>query len=240
MFCDDRCLDNPYEDDLVTNIGRFDILEVFTKISWLLSRYVELQLFRYLQNAANNASDDIYEQRSFIYSALYLLGHSFLTSSTKISGPDPIEEMFKSSIKDHSDRERRVRLALWIYVSITVGQLRSGADFWGNLPNELKAFRGGLPKKFRESFDEFNNSLHMNMKIEQGTKARFLQQLHSGQRTQEPKEGPAPPSDIDHDRFLWQIPTPQEALTKEWLLVTTGLWTAQRTGASNETDRSCT
>ncbi|KAF5600452.1 hypothetical protein FPANT_2408 [Fusarium pseudoanthophilum] len=209
MFCDDRCLDNPYEDDLVINTGRVNgisrTLEMFTKTSWLLSRYVELQLFRYLQNAANNPGDDIYEQRSFIYSALYLLGHSFLTSSTKISGPDPSKDMFKSSLKDHSDRERRVRLALWIYVSITVGQLRSGADIWGNLPNELKAFRGGLPKKFRESFDGFNNSLHMNMKIEQGTKARFLQQLDSGQRTQEPKEGPVPPSDSDDDHFLWQI-----------------------------------
>ncbi|KAF5604111.1 hypothetical protein FPCIR_979 [Fusarium pseudocircinatum] len=219
-FCDDRCLDNPYEDDLVINTGTSSISSssstrgVFVTTPWLLSRYVELQLFRYLQNAANNPSKDIYEQRDFAYSALYLLGHSFFTSSTKTSGLETSDEMFKKSIKDHLDRERRVRLALWVYVSITVGQLPSEANFWGNLPNELKAFRGGLPKKFRESFDGFNNSLHMNMKIEQGSKARFLQLLHSGQQTQEPKEGPAPPSDIDHDRFLWQSNTADQHARK--------------------------
>ncbi|KAG4282401.1 hypothetical protein FPRO06_09074 [Fusarium proliferatum] len=208
VFCDDRCLDNPYEDDKVINTssanGSSSTLGVFVKTSWLLSRYVELQLFRYLQNAANNPSEDIYEQRNFIYSALYLLGHSFYTSSIKISGPDTSEKMFENSIKDHLDRERRVRLALWIYASITVGQLPKEANFWENLPNELKAFRGGLPKKFRESFDGFNNSLHMNMKIELGSKERFLQQLHSGQQTQEPTEESAPPSDIVHDHILWQ------------------------------------
>ncbi|KAG5815058.1 hypothetical protein H9Q74_002984 [Fusarium xylarioides] len=205
-FCDDRCLDNPYEDDLVINTGgsSSSTLGVFVKTPWLLSRYVELQLFRYLQNAANNPSKDIYEQRNFAYSALYLLGHSFFTSSTKTSGPDTSDDMFKNSIKDHLDRERRVRLALWIYVSITVGQLPSEANFWKSLPNELKVFRGGLPKKFRESFDEFDNSLHMNMKIELGSKARFLQQLHSGQQAQEPTERSAPSSDIDDDRILWQ------------------------------------
>lgn len=112
--------------------------------------------------------------------------------------------MFENSIKDHLDREQRVRLALWIYVSITIGQLPSEANFWKNLPNELKVFRGGLPKKFRESFDGFNNSLHMNMKIEMGSKARFLQQLHYGQRTQEPTEGSAPPWGIDRDRSFWR------------------------------------
>ncbi|KAF5703306.1 hypothetical protein FMUND_13053 [Fusarium mundagurra] len=206
MFCDDRCLDNPYEDDLVINTGRVNgissTLEVFTKTSWLLSRYVELQLFRYLQNAANNPSDDIYEQRSFIYSALYLLGHSFSTSSSEISRADTSDEMFKNSVKEHLDRQRRVRLALWVYVCITVGKLPSEANFWRNLPNELRAFRGGLPKKFRESFDGFNNSLQINMKIEMGSKARFLQQLHSGQQSQESRDTPA--SDIDHDHFLWQ------------------------------------
>ncbi|KAG4256770.1 hypothetical protein FPRO04_07392 [Fusarium proliferatum] len=208
VFCDDRCLDNPYEDDLVMNTGIGDgsstPFGLATNISWLLSRYVELQLFRYLQNAANNPSKDPYEQRNFTYSALYLLGHSFSISSAKISGPDTSDEIFKDSVADHSDRERRVRLALWIYVSITVGQLPSEANFWKNLPNELKAFRGGLPKKFRDSFDGFNNSLHTNMKIELGFKARFLQQLHSGQQTQEPVEAFAPSSDIDHDRNLWQ------------------------------------
>ncbi|CZR41629.1 uncharacterized protein FPRO_11218 [Fusarium proliferatum ET1] len=208
VFCDDRCLDNPYEDDLVMNTGIGDgsstPFGLATNISWLLSRYVELQLFRYLQNAANNPSKDSYEQRNFTYSALYLLGHSFSISSAKISGPDTSDEIFKDSVADHSDRERRVRLALWIYVSITVGQLPSEANFWKNLPNELKAFRGGLPKKFRDSFDGFNNSLHTNMKIELGFKARFLQQLHSGQQTQEPVEAFAPSSDIDHDRNLWQ------------------------------------
>ncbi|KAF5670335.1 hypothetical protein FCIRC_8973 [Fusarium circinatum] len=190
-FCDDRCLDNPYEDDLVINTdgGSSSTLGVFVKTPWLLSRYVELQLFRYLQNAANNPSEDIYEQRNFTYSALYLLGHSFFTSSTKLSGPDTSDEMFKNSIKDHLDRERRVRLALWIYVSITVGQLPSETNFWQNLPNELKAFRGGLPKKFRESFDGFNDSLHMNMKIERDSKTR---------------QEPAPPSDVDDARILWQ------------------------------------
>ncbi|RBA22861.1 hypothetical protein FPRO05_01208 [Fusarium proliferatum] len=208
VFCDDRCLDNPYEDDKVINTSRANgsssTLGVFIKISWLLSRYVELQLFRYLQNAANNPSRDIYEQRNFTYSALYLLGHSFSTSSAKVLELDTSDKMFQNSIKDHLDRERRVRLALWIYASITVGQLPKEANFWENLPNELKAFRGGLPKKFRESFDGFNNSLHMNMKIELGSKERFLQQLHSGQQTQEPIEESAPPSDIVHDHILWQ------------------------------------
>ncbi|RKL29940.1 hypothetical protein BFJ72_g11809 [Fusarium proliferatum] len=210
MFCGDRCLDNPYEDGLVTNTSRFEesgsTIDVFVKTSWLLDRYVELQLFRYLQDAANNPNEDIYEQRNFTYSALYLLGHSFSTSSTKISRriQNTSCEWFKNSIKDHLDRERRVRLALWIYVSITVGQLPSEASFWGNLPNELKAFRGGLPKKFRESFDGFNNSLHMNMKIEMGSKARFLQQVYSGQQTQDSKQRFAPASNIDHECTLWQ------------------------------------
>ncbi|KAF4473592.1 hypothetical protein FAGAP_12955 [Fusarium agapanthi] len=204
-FCDDRCLDNPYEDDLVINTsGSSSTLGVFVEIPWLLSRYVELQLFRYLQNAANNPSKDIYEQRNFTYSALYLLGHSFSTSSSKISGPDTSDEMFKNCIKEHLDRERRVRFALWIYVSITVGELPSEANFWQNLPNHLKAFRGGLPKKFRESFDGFDNSLRMKMKIELASKARFLQQLHSGQQTKEPTEGSAPPPDIDRACLLWQ------------------------------------
>ncbi|PNP81248.1 hypothetical protein FNYG_05280 [Fusarium nygamai] len=207
-FCGDRCLDNPYEDDLVIDTGRANgsssPLEVFVKTSWLLSRYVELHLFRYLQNAANNPSKDIHEQRSFAYSALYLLGHSFSTSSNKVSGLNTSDEMFKDSITNHLDRERRVRLALWVYVSITVGQLPSEANFWKNLPNELKAFRGGLPKKFRESFDGFDNSLHMNMKIELGSKTRFLQQLYSGQQTQELIEGSSSSSDIDPDRSLWQ------------------------------------
>lgn len=112
--------------------------------------------------------------------------------------------MFENSIKDHLDRERRVRLALWIYVSITVGQLPSETNFWKNLPKELKAFRGGLPKKFRDSFDGFDNSLHMKMKIEMGSKARFLQQLHSGQQIQESKDGFVPTSDIEHECSLWQ------------------------------------
>ncbi|EWG53209.1 hypothetical protein FVEG_17070 [Fusarium verticillioides 7600] len=84
-----------------------------------------------------------------------------------------IDKELKGSITDHLDRERRVRLALWIYVSITVGQLPSEANSWANLPNELKTFRGGLPKKLRESFDGFDNSRHTNMKIELGFKARF-------------------------------------------------------------------
>ncbi|KAF5529384.1 hypothetical protein FMEXI_14193 [Fusarium mexicanum] len=205
-FCDDRCLDNPYEDDLVINTGgsSSSTLGVFVKIPWLLSRYVELQLFRYLQNAANNPSEDIYEQRNFTYSALYLLGYSFSTSSTKISRLDVSDKIFKTYIKEHLDRERRVRLALWIYVSITVGQLPSEANFWQNLPNDLKAFRGGLPKKFRESFDGFDNSLRMNMKIERDSKTRFLQQLQCGQQTRELTEEPAPPSDIYDARILWQ------------------------------------
>ncbi|KAF5633307.1 uncharacterized protein FTJAE_7204 [Fusarium tjaetaba] len=207
-FCGDRCLENPYEEDLIIDTRRANDngnpLEVFVKTSWLLSRYLELHLFRYLQNAANNPSKDIHEQRSFAYSALYLLGHSFSTSSNRISGLNISDEMFKGSITDHLDRERRVRLALWVYVSITVGQLPSEANFWNNLPKELKAFRGGLPKKFRESFDGFDNSLRMNMKIELDSKTRFLQKLDSGQQTQELIERPSSSSDIDPDRSLWQ------------------------------------
>jgi hypothetical protein len=102
------------------------------------------------------------------------------------------------------DRERRVRLALWIYASISVSQLRSTANFWATLPKELKAFNKGLPKKFQESFEAFSNSLHMTLKTELDPKKAFLKRLLSDPQSQGLPEAFNSSSQREQDIALWQ------------------------------------
>ncbi|KAF4449289.1 hypothetical protein F53441_7407 [Fusarium austroafricanum] len=204
-ICNGRCLDNPYEHAVIKLRSTMDSksggLRAMT--SWLISRGAELHLFRYLQNAANNPSKDINEQKQFIYSVLFLLGHSFSISSTKIQELDTSHAMFQDSIKAHQDREQRVRLALWIYASISISQLPSETNFWKALPKELKVFSGGLPKRFRESFEGFHNSLQMNLKIELDSKKEFLEQLFFDRQAQHSTVELSSSSQTEHESDLW-------------------------------------
>lgn len=59
------------------------------------------------------------------------------------------------------DRQNRVRMALWVYASITIDKLQPWTDFWNSLPLRLHEYSTkNLPSLFHESLKKFEEGLH--------------------------------------------------------------------------------
>jgi len=62
---------------------------------------------------------------------------------------------------DFLDRARRVRMALWVYASISIDKLPAWSNYWHSQPPLVKVFRDAeLPRHFQDSLGQFDTKLN--------------------------------------------------------------------------------
>ncbi|KAH7268579.1 hypothetical protein B0J15DRAFT_592105 [Fusarium solani] len=133
------------------------LLKCDKALIWLSCRYRELCLFHHIQETANQVTQKSTPDVNLVYCILIILRISMANDKLENSLVACDDSRKKNVIKDHVDRRRRVRVALWIYASIIISKIPSWTNFWENLPWSIDIFReSGFLKRFSDSLDTFD------------------------------------------------------------------------------------
>ncbi|RSL39456.1 hypothetical protein CEP54_016321 [Fusarium duplospermum] len=181
------CLGSPYRqpppfafDGAAFELSK-DNLEGLTRclvswMSWVVSRYVEISLFRYLQGASNNHSfDSVEDQKSYIICLLIILlspdPYPQSLHDDFMEGQDP---KFVSLYRDSFDRRARVHSALWAYCSIAIRGLPAWTNIWETIRQRWPLIQGeAMTEKFHDSLTAFNAGLRDNRRTAYDSASRL-------------------------------------------------------------------
>ncbi|OQV03190.1 hypothetical protein CLAIMM_08267 [Cladophialophora immunda] len=130
---------------------------------WITSRLQELCICRYLQRVSNNMSSFTSDDKMKYISSmmLFLLRASPITESLTVKfGMSSEDSAMKAANAELQDRQRRLRMAFWVYVSIATRELPSFSDFWQTFrKNWPLIFRDNMATSFRDDFSKFEQQI---------------------------------------------------------------------------------
>ncbi|PGH26891.1 hypothetical protein AJ80_01473 [Polytolypa hystricis UAMH7299] len=136
---------------------------------WLLARQCEILLFRYLQNSVNHldsilSTEDLGYIADSLLRTMDSLTPNLDACAIRINLGKEIT-LDQEMLQQLQDRQKRLRMALFVYASITCSRLPAFSDFWTNLEKS--------PLKFTRK--EFKNILVDLDSFDSGVKAKAYQ-----------------------------------------------------------------
>lgn len=125
------------------------------QLSWIASRYLELCMFKYIQDCINSRKE-LSDSKLETIAALIL--RIISTTERPILTPGALQSNeLRSMVYDFNDRQGRIKAALWVYCSKVISNL-SLNDFWSRHRNDLPILNAkGMPQRFWESLESFDD-----------------------------------------------------------------------------------
>lgn len=142
----------------VRELYRPRVYHVGFHLSWLASRYLELCMFKYIQDCINSR-EKLLDSKLETVVALILRIISTTKRPVLTLGALKSKEL-RSRVDDFNDRQGRIRAALWVYCAKIVSNLKLN-EFWSRHQNDIPILSAnGLPERFWESLESFDDK-HM-------------------------------------------------------------------------------
>ncbi|KAK2758965.1 hypothetical protein FQN54_003063 [Arachnomyces sp. PD_36] len=110
---------------------------------WLLIRQCEILLFRHLQNSVNRLRSLSYSDlESVIHSLLLAMGplKTSFKGCARVFSPDRNISVDPEMVRELEDRQKRLRMALFVYTNIACSKLPAYRNFWAELKQSQLKF----------------------------------------------------------------------------------------------------
>ncbi|KFY04686.1 hypothetical protein V491_09282 [Pseudogymnoascus sp. VKM F-3775] len=174
---------------------------------WVSSWYSELSLFQYIQKFSNDPSEDVQDQKTYIMSMIQILLSTSCISPSIIAqfdtnAEDPVVQTINQELLD---RQNRLRMALWVYTSISIGKLPAWSNFWQTLESRWSFLSKDCIQDFQSSLTSFDENIANTMKYFSGCMDRcreYTSLVLNHQEHNDLADSDSAESDSDDDIFI--------------------------------------